>query len=126
MILNKQSINYKSTIMKRLFYVVFLMAGISLASVNLTSAQDTKAKAACCNKDKVTAVKSGDCPMKASTVALTTNEKAKADCPVKDCPMAGTKNCTANKADCPMKAGAVAAKETSKAKTGPVAEAKTK
>lgn len=114
--------------MKRLFYVVFLMAGISLASVNVSNAQDTKAKVPCCNKEKATAgaMKSGDCPMKAGTAALTTNEKAKANCPVKDCPMAGTKNCTANKADCPMKAGAVAGKEACKAKTGAVAEAKMK
>jgi hypothetical protein len=116
--------------MKKLFYVVFLLAGISLASLNTSNAQDNKAKAACCNKEKVgaTAMKSGDCPMKATAVASTTT---KADCPKncpmaanKDCPMAGTKDCP--KSNCPMKAGTTAGKETSKAKTGTVAEAKTK
>ena len=113
--------------MKRLFYVVFLMAGISIASLNTTIAQDNKAQAACCNKEKVaaTATKSADCPMKAKTVALTTDAKAKADCPVKDCPMAGTKDCP-KAANCPMKAGTVANNKPCCAKSGAVAETKTK
>jgi len=113
--------------MKKLFYVVFLLAGISLASVNTSSAQDTKAKAACCSKATAgaTAMKSGDCPMKNGAVASTTNDKAKGNCPVKECPMAGTKDCP-KAANCPMKAGTAAGKESSKAKTGPVAQAKTK
>ena len=113
--------------MRKIICVVFLMAGISIASIGVTSAQDVKTKAACCNKGKVTAgtMKSGDCPMKAKTAALTSADKAKATCAVKNCPMTG-KICTGNKADCPMKADVAAAKETCKAKAGAVAEAKTK
>ena len=113
--------------MKKLFYVVFLIGGISLASVNTSSAQDNKAKAACCNKEKVAAtdMKSADCPVKAKTVALTTDAKAKADCPVKDCPMAGTKDCP-KAGNCPMKTGAVANNKPCCAKSGAVAETKTK
>lgn len=120
--------------MKKLFYVVFLLGGISLASVNVSTAQDTKAKSACCSKEKAgaTAMKSGDCPMKATATASTT---AKADCPKncpmaasKDCPMAGTKDCP-KAANCPMKAGAVAGNKDIKcpnAKAAPVADAKVK
>lgn len=89
--------------MRKLFYAVFLIAGMSFASVNLSSAQDTKAKAACCTKDKATA---GKC--------------------AKACTTADGKICTGKSGACTMKAGAVAGKETSKTKTGPVAEAKTK
>jgi hypothetical protein len=125
--LNNLNINFNLTIMKKLFYVVFLIGGISLASMNVSTAQDTKAKSACCSKEKagVTAMKSGDCPMKVSTVAMKTTEKAKGNCPVKDCPMAGIKACP-NSANCPMKAGTATGKETSKSKTGPLAEVKTK
>ena len=118
--------------MRNLFYTAFLIAGIGFASVSLTSAQENKAKAACCNKGKVTAttVNSSDCPMKANTAALT---DAKVDCP-KSCAKAGTKDCpkTGNKvcpkaADCCMKTGAVAGNKDNKspnAKTCCLAEAK--
>lgn len=78
--------------MRKLICVVFLMAGISIASIGVSSAQDVKTKAACCkkdaaccNKEKVTAgtMKSGECPMKAKTVALTSGDKAKGTCTVK-------------------------------------------
>ncbi len=130
MILISHSIIFKNRNMKKLFYVVFLLAGISIASLNSSNAQDNKVKAACCNKEKVatTAMKSGDCPMKAATASTTA---AKVDCPKdcpmaakKDCPMAGTKDCP--KANCPMKAGAVANNKPCCAKSGAVAETKTK
>lgn len=114
--------------MRKLIYAVFIMAGISIASINVANAQDTKSNAACCSKEKAasTAMKSGDCPMKAKTVSLTS---AKADDP-KGCPMAANKDClmTGTKAcpkDCPMKSGAVT-ENKSQVKKETVAEAKVK
>ncbi len=117
--------------MKKLICVLFITAGFGITSINVSNGQEKKASATCCAKEKVTAtnIKSGDCPMKAKTVALT-NAKAKTDdpkgCPMagnKGCPMAGTKDCS--KANCPMKSGAVTDKKP-QSKTGPVAEVKVK
>ena len=102
--------------MKKLIYVMFLVAGISFAAVNVNIAQETKAKAATCNKAQIAKadVKSGNCPMASAN-------KTKSDCP-KNCPMANKKDCAKDcpKANCPMKSGAVAGKKSA-SKTGPVA-----
>ena len=87
--------------MRKFFYAVFLMAGMSFATVNL-SAQDTKAKA-CCNKAVTADTKAkGDCPL-----------AAKKDCPLKAGTVAEQKACCAkaiaeNKKPCCAKAPAVA------------------
>ena len=92
--------------MRKLIYTLFIMAGISLASLSVSNAQEKKADGACCSKANATTMKSGDCPMKANTVSLTS---AKTDDPKgcsmatnKDHTMAGTKACP-NQANCPMK-----------------------
>ncbi len=109
--------------MKKIFFVALLMTGMSFMAINVTVAQDTKAKAACCNKASTasTNMKNANCPMAETTKAKAGDPK---NCPMagkKDCPMAGKKDCT--KANCPMKSGAVAGKKCC-AKTGAVAEAK--
>ena len=112
--------------MKRLFYVVFLMAGISLASVNVSNAQDAKVKGTCCNKSKVTAntVKSDDCTGKVSTVALTTEGTAKTgECTGKDGKMAESKTCSAV---CTHKTGAGVTETKTIVKSGTVAEVEDK
>jgi hypothetical protein len=111
--------------MERLFYVLFLMAGISLASFNVSNAQDAKVKGTCCTKAKVTAgtVKSDDPAAKISSVALTTDGTAKtADCTAKTGAMAEGKACSGA---CTHKTGAVTETKTT-AKTGVVAEAEVK
>jgi hypothetical protein len=111
--------------MKRFFYVLFLFAGVSLASVNVSNAQDNKVKASCCNKAKATAgtVKSDDNTAKVSTVALTTEGTAKTGCCADNGgKMAEGKVCTGV---CTHKAGAVTEKNTT-AKTVVVAEVKDK
>jgi len=110
--------------MKKLFYILVFMAGVSFMAPDTAIAQETKAKSACCKKATADAdVKSADCPMAAK-------EKAKADCPMaakKDCPMAGKKECPkagkdCKNANCPMKNGTAGKKCCAKA--GPVAEVK--
>jgi hypothetical protein len=98
------------------------MAGVSFIAPVTSVAQDTKAKAACCQKAAAgTNTKSANCPM-------ADKEKAKANCPMaekKNCPMAGKKECTkagkdCPKANCPMKNGSTVKKSASK--SGPVAQ----
>jgi hypothetical protein len=103
--------------MKRFIYAILFVAGISFSAANVTIAQETKAKAACCNKAQTASadMKKGDCPM-AAKKDCPIAAKSKGECP-KNCPMANKKDCT--KANCPMKSGAVAGKKSSK--SGPVA-----
>lgn len=110
--------------MKRLFYVLFLMAGLSLASVNVSNAQDAKVKGACCNKAKVTAgtVKSDEGTGKVSNVSLTTGVAKTGECTAKEGKMAEGKTCTGV---CAHKTGAVT-ETKSTAKTGVVAETEVK
>jgi hypothetical protein len=120
-----ESKQIKNLIMKRLFYVLFLIAGISLTSVNLSNAQDVKVKGACCTKAKATAstVNPGDNAAKVSTVALTTEGTTKTGCCAeKGSKMVEGKACTGV---CSHKAGAVTEKNTT-AKTDVVAEVKDK
>lgn len=107
------------------------MAGLSLASVNLSNAQDVKAKGACCSKAKTTAdmVKSDESAGKISNVALTTEGAVKTDaaaktgnCAAKDGKMAEGKVC---KGVCTHKTGAVTEAKTTP-KTGTVAEIEVK
>lgn len=106
--------------MKKLFYILVFIAGVSFIASNTAFAQDTKAKAACCQKAAAGKdMKSANCPMA---------DKTKANCPMgdkKNCPMAEKKDCPkagkdCPKANCPMKNGA----KKSAAKTGPVAQLK--
>lgn len=103
--------------MKKLFYILVFMAGVSFMVPNTTIAQETKAKSACCQKATADAgVKSADCPMAAK-------EKAKANCPMaekKGCSMAEKKECQkagkdCKNANCPMKKGS-AGKKVAEAK----------
>ena len=90
--------------MRKLFYALFLVAGMSFASDNVANAKDTKTKA-CCNKE---------------TVATTATKEKSKDCPVKNCPMAS------KKADCPMKTASATETKKCCTKAAPVAEAKKK
>ena len=117
--------------MKRLFYAVFFMVGLSLASVNLSNAQDVKAKGTCCSKAKTTAdmVKSDENAGNVSTVSLTTEGTVKTDVAAK------TGNCVAKDGKvaegkvytgvCTHKSGAVTEAKTTP-KSGTVAEVKEK
>ena len=100
---------------------MFLIAGISFASVNVSNAQEAKVKGACCSKDKVStnAVKTDDAAAKVSAVALTTEGTVKSgDCTTKEVKMAEGKSCSSA---CTHKTDAVTEEKTT-VKSGVVAE----
>ncbi len=123
--------------MKKIFFLFFLIAGISIAAVNLTNAQEIKAKVSCCAKAKANATATAteqlsnerqsnrfeSIKCKLSQGLSYGGEKELSHGRNQNCPKAGTKDCP--NPNCPLKAGAVANKKP-QAKTGPVAEAKLK